>query len=49
MADRLALIEVTPKAASVATLSVTAAQAEPVHRLGVLALPLVSIQRFWVS
>ncbi|MNF10136.1 hypothetical protein D3C80_2109840 [compost metagenome] len=33
-------------AASVAALSVTAAQADPVQRLGVFAPPVVSIQRF---
>ncbi|MNP34638.1 hypothetical protein D3C76_1279360 [compost metagenome] len=33
-------------AASVATLSVTATQAVPLQRLGVFALPVVSIQRF---
>ncbi|MNJ42763.1 hypothetical protein D3C77_377380 [compost metagenome] len=33
-------------AASVATLSVTATQADPFQRLGVLAPPVVSIQRF---
>ena len=35
-------------AASVATLSVTADQALPFQRLGVLALPVVSIHRFCV-
>ena len=40
---------VAAAAASVAALSVTATQAEPLHRLGVLAPPVVSIHKFWAS
>ncbi|MNH25406.1 hypothetical protein D3C79_854000 [compost metagenome] len=44
-----ALAAAAAAAASVATLSVTATQALPFQRFGVLALPVVSIQRFWAA
>ncbi|MNN77451.1 hypothetical protein D3C81_1939150 [compost metagenome] len=54
-AEASALVLATVKAlaaaaaASVATLSVTAAHAEPVQRFGVFAPPVMSIHRFCAS